>query len=327
LLGDALILPVGLISAAFLTRTLGLGGYGLVGVVFAAVGPVAWIAASMLGGRAAIQLISVAVAPVAAASAVIRFNLWFGLVGWGLFCAASPLLAMWFDRPGIAGVLMLAGAEILLLPLARAHRDTLTALGRYSRVGVAAAIHHLVRLVLVIVFVTAGLNVAGVILALILARIAELLWCRAIEAPPLRRGHIRDGRLVELVSMTFFYALCLQLFNKIDVLLLTALGGSNKVLSLYTAAQASDGPRTFLDGRRADVDGGGQSSVARRCGADSSPDRSDRCGRRRPLPSHGRRRAFTLPCPLRRGFRGRGRRAWRAYLGYASCREKGFRAV
>lgn len=239
LIGEGLILPVGLISAAFLTRNLGLERYGLLGVLFATVAPVAWVAASVLTGRAAIRLISSAAVPLEMAAAVIRLNLVIGLVGWGLFCAATPVLAGWLRRPEIMAPLMLAGSEILLLPLARAHRDTLTALGRYVRAGSAAAIHHLVRLTFVIALVLAGLDVMGVVVALTLARVAEILWCRTIAAPPLRvRQGISGERLGELVSTMFLYALCLQLFNRIDILLLTALGGSDAALSRFTAAQA-----------------------------------------------------------------------------------------
>lgn len=239
LLGEGLLLPVGVISAAFLTRTLGLTEYGLLGVIFAAVSPVAWVAASVFGGRTAVRLISTAEGPaLETAAAVIRLNFWIGLVGWAAFCAAAPLLASALAKPGLAGLLMFAGAEILLFPIARAHRDTLTALGRYSGAGVAAAIQNAVRLAMVLALVTAGLGVEGVIAALILARIAEIAWSRRLVAPPLLgSAKIRHGRLGTLATTSFLYSLCNQLFNRIDILLLTALGGSAVALSEFAAAQ------------------------------------------------------------------------------------------
>jgi O-antigen/teichoic acid export membrane protein len=239
LLGEGLVLPVGVVSAAFLTRRLGLTEYGLLGVVFAAVSPVAWVAASVFGGRAAVRLISTAEGPpLETAAAVIRLNFWIGLVGWVGFCAAAPILAQALARPGLAGLLMLAGAEILLFPIARAHRDTLTALGRYSGAGVAAAIQNAARLLMVIALVTAGLRVEGVVLALILARIAEISWSRHLVAPPLRGAQkIRYGRLGTLATTSFLYALCIQVFNRVDILLLTALGGSAATVSEFAAAQ------------------------------------------------------------------------------------------
>lgn len=239
LLGEGLVLPVGVISAAFLTRTLGLAEYGLLGVIFAAVSPVAWVAASAFGGRAAVRLISTAERPaLETAAAVIRMNLWIGLVGWAAFCAAAPLLAPALSRPGLTGLLMFAGAEILLFPIARAHRDTLTALGRYSGAGAGAAIQNTVRLLLVLALVTAGMRVEGVILAMVLARIAEIAWSRHLVAPPLLGvARIRHGRLRALAATSFLYALCNQVFNRIDILLLTALGGAPAAISEFAAAQ------------------------------------------------------------------------------------------
>lgn len=239
LIGEGLALPVGVISAAFLTRKLGLIDYGLLGVVFAAVAPIAWVTASVFGGRAAVRLISTAEGPpLDTAAALIRLNVWIGLAGWAAFCVAAPALASALARPGLAPLLMFAGAEILLFPIARAHRDTLTALGRYSGAGAAAAIQNITRLVLVLALVMAGFGVEGVVVALIVARITEIAWSRSLAAPPLRGPRrLRHERLGAVATTSFVYALCLQFFNRIDILLLTALGAVPATISEFAAAQ------------------------------------------------------------------------------------------
>jgi O-antigen/teichoic acid export membrane protein len=238
LAGEALVLPAGIVSTAVLTRTLGLQGYGVLGVAVAAAAPVAWAAASVVGGRTAVRLIASAERPLETAGAVVRASFWIGLAGWALFCLAAPVLARLLGRPAMTGLLMLAGADILLLPLARTHRDTLTGLGRYRAAGVGAGIQNLARLALILAAVGAGLGVAGVIGAIVAARLADIAWCRRVQAPPLRgSGGARPPRLGELVSSSFLYAACLQVFSRVDLLLLTGLGAAAAVVSRFSAAQ------------------------------------------------------------------------------------------
>ncbi|WP_089726397.1 lipopolysaccharide biosynthesis protein [Candidatus Thiosymbion oneisti] len=238
LFAEALALPVGLISAAFLTRHLGLEGYGLLGVVLSAVVPVAWVAVSILAGRTAVRLVSGAPMPMDMAGQLIRLNFRIGAAGWVLFSALSPLLASWLGHPELTGLLILAGAEIFLLPLARAYRNALIGLGFYQHAGVSTAVFQLVRLGLIVILVGSGMSLEGAILALLSARVAEILWCRRRCAFPLRVPiRLRFSELRGLSTSVFLFALCIQVFNRIDILLLTVFGGSNKALGHFAAAQ------------------------------------------------------------------------------------------
>ena len=238
LFGEGLALPLGLVSAAFLTRRLGLGEYGLLGLVTAAVAPVAWAAASLLSGRPGLRLISTSHTPLDTAGRLVWLNAAIGAGGWIVFCLAAPFLAAAFHRPEGTWLLMLGGAEILLFPISRAHRDTLAALGRYRSAGVAAAIQNFVRLATILIGVSLGLAVEGVLLAGVAARLAEIAWCRSVQAPRLRPStEVRLGAVYGFLTATFVYALCLQIFNRMDILLLSALGGDPATVSRYAAAQ------------------------------------------------------------------------------------------
>ena len=238
-LGEGLALPAGVITAAVLARALGLNHYGLLGVLYAVVAPCAWTSASVLGGRSAIVIISSSPAPLAAAAAVIRMSACVGLCGWLIFASCAPLIASGLHHPNAAGLLVLAGSEILLFPLARAHRDALIATGRYAGAGIAAGTYNLARLLLVVSMAGAYASVQMVVWAMILSRVAEIVVSRTSLSPPLG-GRVPIGlrELVSLSSATFVYALCLQLFSRTDILMLAALKATNAALSEFTAAQS-----------------------------------------------------------------------------------------
>jgi|GEM_PF-3786181 len=76
---EALALPIGLISAAFLTRRLGVEEYGLLGVVLSTVVLIAWIAMSILAGPTTVRLVSGAGMPMDMAGQLIRLNFRIGV--------------------------------------------------------------------------------------------------------------------------------------------------------------------------------------------------------------------------------------------------------
>ncbi len=238
LFAEALALFVSLISAAFLTRRLGLEGYGLLGLVLSATTPVAWVAASILAGPTGVRLVSGARMPLDMAGQLIRLNFRIGTAGWVLFSTLSPLLANWVGHPELTGLLILAGAEILLLPLVQTHRNALIGLGFYQHAGASMAVFQLIRLSLTVILIGSGMSLEGAILALLFARVAEILWCRRRCAFPLRVPiRLRFSEIRSLSASIFFFILGLQVFNRIDILLLAVFGGSNTALSHFAAAQ------------------------------------------------------------------------------------------
>ena len=127
-----------------------------------------------------------------------------GLCGWFIFASCAPLIASGLHHPNAAGLLVLAGSEILLFPLARAHRDALIATGRYTGAGIAAGTYNLARLLLVVSMAAAYASVQMVVWAMILSRVAEIVVSRTSLSPPLG-GRVPIGlrELVSLSSATF----------------------------------------------------------------------------------------------------------------------------
>lgn len=234
---EALVFPAGLITTAFLTRKLGAASYGEISLVYAAVAPVMWAASMVFGGRAAVKILSDSANWQPNAAALVRASLVIGVLGMGLFALCSPILGTAFRQPSLTPLFWLAAPEILLMPVTRLHRDALTARGRYMSPALATASYHGVRLVMILVLVTAGWSVAGVIAANLMARLAELSTCRVQQPLPFRGA--RAGALApmrELLGSLFVYALLVQIFNRVDLLLVGRFTSAETV-GHYGAAQ------------------------------------------------------------------------------------------
>lgn len=237
LISEAMILPTGIISAAILTRTLGLDLYGLVGVAMAAVSPVAWFVTSVFGMRSTVKIIADATDPIAAASALIRFNALLGLVCGALFFLAAPYLADWLDQPEIVGALRIGALEVLLMPVARAHRDALLGVSNYGNAGIAGGVFHVSRLAAIIGLLMMGVGLETVVLAHVCGRVAEIAWCRWHLPVPLTRGfRLSRPDVTRLVAPNFLNSVCLRVMDSFDLLLLSALGASAAALGHYSAA-------------------------------------------------------------------------------------------
>jgi O-antigen/teichoic acid export membrane protein len=238
LVADALILPTGIVSAALLTRTLGVELYGLIGVVVAASSTVAWIIASIFGMRSGVKIVSDAEDPIAAASTLLRLNILAGGTAAVIFAVAAPITASLLGQPDTVTALRLAAVEILLMPIARSHRDALVATHSYTHSGLAGGVFHLARLVSIVIFLAFGFGIETVMCAMIAARIAEIMWCRQkLPIPFFKSYDLRTKGNLAAVAPAFIYSLSLRLFSSADILLLSAFGAATVVLSHYTAAQ------------------------------------------------------------------------------------------
>jgi O-antigen/teichoic acid export membrane protein len=235
---DALILPTGLLSTALLTRVLGVESYGLIGVIVAASSPVAWVLASLFGVRSGVKIMADAHDPLAAASSILRFSMVAGGLGALAFALASPLIAHLLNKPEIVPGLLLASLEIFLLPIARTHRDALIATHAYSHSGSAAAMFHIVRLIAVVLLLAAGVRIETVMLAIAIARLAEIWWCRRkLPIPLFRPFDLRRSASFRSIGPEFLNSLCVRIYGSLDILLLSVLSVSVIGLSHYTAAQ------------------------------------------------------------------------------------------
>ena len=237
LLSEAMILPTGIVSAAVLTRSLGPDGYGLIGVVMAAISPVAWLITSVLGLRSSVKIVGDANNPLEAASALLRANLILGSIGAVLFAFAAPWIAAALGHPGITLALILGSFEILLMPVARSHRDALVGVRSYSNAGIAGGVFHVARLATIILLLLLGVGIETVVCAHIVGRLGEILWCRAhVPVPLLLKFKLATPATARIVGPTFANAVCLRIADSVDLLLLSALGAGTTVLGHYSAA-------------------------------------------------------------------------------------------
>lgn len=236
-LAEALLLPTGLITAAYLTRHLGPEGYGL--FTLAAM-LVTWVAQSTaaLFSRTTIKFVSEAEDWRPVGTTVLRLHLACGLgAALLLWLAASPVSAL-FGAPKLSTYLQLFTFELLLFNLVQAHRGILIGRGLFRKRALASAIRWPARLLLIIALVEAGLSVSGAILGSIGATLIELAVCRVYVRPSLiSRSSFPVRRLWSYATPLLLYALCVRLFGKIDLFALAALGGTAAEAGFYGAAQ------------------------------------------------------------------------------------------
>ncbi len=237
-IAEAMVFPAGLVTAAYLTRSLGAAQYGQLSLIYAVLSPVVWLASSTFAGRTGLTLLADARDWRPMAATLLRANVVLGLGSMLLFLALAPWFATVLGSPDLAPFLWVAAVEIVLMPITRIHRDALVARGQYTWPALATLAFQLARLALILSLVAAGWALLGVILANLGARAVELVACRARLRLPVRgavQGWLRPLR--SQVGSLFGYAFCLQLFNRVDLLMLGFLGTPVDVLGHYGAAQ------------------------------------------------------------------------------------------
>lgn len=237
-MGEALVFPAGLITAAYLTRTLGAGGYGELALIYAVLSPVVWVASTTFAGRAGVKLLADTDDWKTMSASLFRLNALLGAGAMVLFAVAAPWIASSLRRPDLTPWLWVAALEIGLMPVSRLHRDALMARGFYTWPAVATAVYQVARLALVLTLVAAGWGIGGVVLANLAARALELVTCRRRMPLPVRGA--RPGALDSMgtfLGTLFMFSLCIQLFNRIDLLMLGWLGAPADTVGHYGAAQ------------------------------------------------------------------------------------------
>jgi O-antigen/teichoic acid export membrane protein len=237
LLADALFVPTGLITAAFLTRQLGPVGYGLLSLVTTLITWAEWIFLSAFS-RATIKFVGEADDWRPVGATAMRLQLIAGSCGaLVLWLLAGPVAAV-LREPALAGYLRLSAVGIPLVGLAAVHRQILIALGDFAHGARVSAARWIARLLLIVLLVGLGLSVPGAILGTMGASLVEVVVARAHVRPTLH-GHsaLSMRQLWEYAVPLFVFALSLRLFSNMDLLALKILGGTAAQAGLYGAAQ------------------------------------------------------------------------------------------
>lgn len=236
---EALLLPTGLVTAIYLTRRLGPADYGLYSLAITLTSWLAWIVGALYS-RATVKLISESSAPAPettpAVTTMLRAYTLTGACGGLALVAGATPLARLFAEENLAVYLRLLSVEVLLFALATAHKDVLVGLRRFRERALCAAARWSARMVLVIGLVHAGLSVAGAVVGSVLATATELAIARWFVRPRFLRSGAAAGGVWQTVAPLMGYAICIKLFQRIDLFALKALGGSAAEAGFYGAA-------------------------------------------------------------------------------------------
>lgn len=237
-LAEALLLPTGIVTAAFLTRMLGPELYGLFSLASAVAVWASWMATAPFPVKAVVSVVARQDDWKASASLILRLHLVSGIVvALAIVLLAFPL-AGWIGDQRLATYLLLFSAEVLLFAVARAHRNVLGGLGDYRVRALATALRWLARMVLILVLVGFGLSVTGAVIASTAAVALELLVYRwRLPLAPLKRTSLRTHDVVAGTWTLILHASVTRLLSRLDIVLLAILGGTVIESGWYGAAQ------------------------------------------------------------------------------------------
>ncbi|MBF2026330.1 MAG: oligosaccharide flippase family protein [Oscillatoriales cyanobacterium C42_A2020_001] len=236
-LAESLLLPTGLVTAAFLTRQLGPEGYG---VLMLATTIISWIGWSITSAftRTTIKFIGEAEDWQAIASTVLQLHLLLGMAAAAVVGVFAQVIANALGEPGMAAYLRLFALEVPIFCLTYAHRSVLVGLGKFSQRAIATAVRWVARMVLIVAFVGAGLSLWGAILGSVASAIVELGVCRMYVHPPLMHSsRFPMRKLWGYAVPLFLLALSLRLYDKLDLFMLKLLGGTAAEAGFYATAQ------------------------------------------------------------------------------------------
>lgn len=236
-LAESLMLPTGLLTVVFLTRTLGPESYGLYSLAAVITSWTGWTIASIFN-RTTVKFVSETQQWKPVASTALRL---YGLTG--LAALAALILLAWpisrlLAEPSLIKYLCLFAVDIPLFALSSAHKAVLLGLGRFAAKALVSSVYWIARLALIILFVEMGLSLTGAILASICASLLELGLVRCFVRPPVfGREHFPLAKFWQYSAPLFLAALSVRIFDRLDLFALKSLGGTAAQAGVYAAAQ------------------------------------------------------------------------------------------
>lgn len=236
-LAECLILPTGLITVVFLTRKLGPENYGYFALSAAIV---IWIEISLssLFSRPTVQLVSESLDWSPIGTSVIRVQLTIGCFATLLLLFLASPISDLLGAPALTTYIQLFALDIPFFSLARTHRNIMTGVGLYRGRAQTTVWRWLSRLVLIVLLVELGFSVSGAILGSVGASIVELFFSRRYVRPSLFSPNPFPLRRLVLYALPLsLFAISMQAYGKMDLLLLKTLGGSADQAGIYSAAQ------------------------------------------------------------------------------------------
>ncbi len=236
-LAEALVLPTGVVTAAFLTRKLGPQAYGLFTLATMVVGWIEWTVTSIFA-RATVKLVSETRDWQPVATVVMRLHLLASGSAALLLWLFAPLVASLLGESVLVSYLRLFAIDIPLFSLGQAQRDILVGMGDFRERALGRAARWIAKMALIILLVEVGLSVPGAILGSIGASLVQLALGRYyIPFFLFRRSNFSINYLWIYAAPLFLVSLTLRIYDKLDLFAFKILGGTTAQVGIYGAAQ------------------------------------------------------------------------------------------
>jgi O-antigen/teichoic acid export membrane protein len=243
---EALAFPAGLIATILLTRHLTQSDYGALALALAGIAWLEWTIVSLFS-RAAWKLIAEADDWSAVATSVVRTFFLAALPVALLVFATADLASSALRIPQLASVLRVLAFEIPIFVTAHGYRTVLIGRGRHGSRAAVSAVRWTVRALLIAVGTLLHIPLTGIAFLIVGATAVELMvarWramrTRENVAPAIRRGETKPLTIRGLIAYAAplaVSAICLRLFDRIDIFALRVLGGSMDSVAAYGVAQ------------------------------------------------------------------------------------------
>ncbi len=233
---SAISLPTGILTAAFLTRQLGPADYGLLTVAAAIV---MWFQGAIVVGlsQSAVKFISEAEDWRNVTTKFLQAQFIVSLGASLLLFVAAPFFASWLDSAEMTLYLRVYSLNIPITSLSAIHQSAMVGRGQFRQQAMLPAVYWLSRLVLIFLFVSLYPSVTYVILASIGASIIVLCVARGFVRPDLlARSDFPIRNLWDYAWPLFFYTVGINLFTRMDLLFVKALGDTPQSAGYYGAA-------------------------------------------------------------------------------------------
>jgi O-antigen/teichoic acid export membrane protein len=233
---QGLALAAGFLIATFLTRRLGPSDYGAYAVVM---NVVTWaeIAINALFRQATIKLLAEADDWQAATSSLIRIQTAVGIGVAALLAACAAPISGWLNAPELAGYLRLYSLDVPITALSGVTTAALLGRGAFGKAALVNGLTWGGRLVLALVLVGSGLSVNGALLAAMGSSLVSLAASWYFVRPSVFRSSAFPQRLLWSYSLPlFFRSMSLQMFHRLDLLIVQALAGASAA-GFYGSAQ------------------------------------------------------------------------------------------
>jgi O-antigen/teichoic acid export membrane protein len=236
-LSEALLVPTGIVVAAFLTRRLSPSEYGLYTLTAMSVIWVEWTIVSIFA-RNTIKLVGEANDWRPIASTSVRMHLLAGCCATILLCLLAAPIAGLLNEPSIARYLRLLSLDVPLFCLAVAHKNILTGKGDFRQRASLGAVRSIARMLLILFFVSMGFSISGALLGIIGASLVELAVSRIFIRPAiLSRSALMARQLFDYALPILLFSLSMRVYDKLDLFALKILGGTAAQAGIYGAAQ------------------------------------------------------------------------------------------